>query len=326
MRRREFIALASTATVWSLATRAEQPLKPVIGYLHIASPEPYLAMVSAFRDGLREEGYVEGQNVAIEYRWAEGHPERLVGLVSELLNRHVSVLATGGGDLPALAAKQSTNTVPIVFVTSDPLASRLVDSLRHPGPNITGVGLFTIELAPKRFGILRELVPHADAVAVLVDSRNSGGSGDAGAQVKEAARAVGQKIEIFEVSSAQEIDEAFNKMARVPVDALIVISSPFFTDSRYQIVALANHSHIPAIYPLRQYVLAGGLLSYGTSIVDAYRQSGVYTGRLLKGTRSVDLPVQQPTRFELTINSQAAKTLGLSIPQNLLALADEVVE
>jgi putative ABC transport system substrate-binding protein len=202
----------------------------------------------------------------------------------------------------------------------------LVDSLRRPGPNITGVGLFTVELAPKRFGILRELVPHADTVAVLVDSRNSGGSGDAGAQVKEAARVVGQKIEIFEVSSAQEIDEAFNKMTRVLVDALVVISSPFFTDCRYQIVALANHSHIPAIYPLRQYVLAGGLLSYGTSIVDAYRQSGVYTGRLLKGARSVDLPVQQPTKFDLILNLTTAKTLGIEVPSTLLARADEVIE
>jgi putative tryptophan/tyrosine transport system substrate-binding protein len=326
MRRREFIALVGAATIFPLTTHGQQPSKPVIGYLHMASPEPYASMMSAFRDGLKEEGYVEGQNVAIEYRWAEGHRDRLPGLVSDLLSSHVSVLATGGGEWPPRAAKQATNTVPIVFVTSDPIASHLVESLSRPGPNITGVSLFTIELAPKRFGILRELVPHADTVAVLVDSSNSGGAGDAGAQVKEAAQAVGQKIEIFEASNAQEIDEAFNKMARVPVDALIVLSSPFFTDTRYQIVTLANHSHIPAMYPLRQYVLAGGLLSYGTSIVDAYRQSGVYTGRLLKGTKAIDLPVQQPTKFELTINSKAAKTLGLTIPQSLLATADEVIE
>lgn len=326
MRRREFIALAGAATAWQLATRAQQPTKPIIGYLHIASPEPYAAMLSGFRDGLKDEGYVEGQNLVIEYRWAEGHPERLAGLVADLLNRRISVLATGGGDLPARAAKEATNTIPIVFVTSDPVASHLVESLSRPGTNITGVSLFTVELGPKRFGILRELVPQADTVAVLVDASNSGGAGDAGAQVKEAAQAVSQKIELFNASTAQEIDEAFNKMAQVPVSALIVISSPFFTASRYQIVTLANHSRIPTMYPLRQYALAGGLLSYGTSIVDAYRQSGVYTGRLLKGVKAIDLPVQQPTKYELTINLKTAKALGLGAPSGLLAIADDVIE
>jgi len=327
MRRREFITLVGgAAAAWPLASHAQQKLKPVIGYLHMASPEPYAAMLSAFRDGLKLEGYVEGQNLTIVYRWAEGHPERLAGLVSDLLNRNVSVLATGGGDLPARAARQATDTVPIVFVTSDPVASHLVESLSRPGSNITGVALFTVELAAKRFGILRELVPHADTVALLVDATNSGGSGDAGAQVKGAAQAVGQKIEVFEASSAQEIDEAFNKMTKVPVDALIVISSPFFTDKRYQIVTLANHSRIPAIYPLRQYVLAGGLVSYGASIVDAYRESGVYTGRLLKGIKATQLPVDQPTEFDLAINMTTAKTLGLTVPPTLLARAEEVIE
>jgi putative ABC transport system substrate-binding protein len=327
MRRREFIRLfSSTVVAWPLAARAQQSAKPVIGYLHIASSEPYAAMMSAFRDGLKETGYVEGQNVAIEYRWAEGRPERLPDLVADLLHHQVSVLATGGGDLPARAAKQASGTIPIVFVTSDPVASHLVDSLNRPGANLTGVSLFTVELGPKRFGLLRELVPHAGLVAVLVDP-TSGGSGDRGSpQVEEAARAIGQKIEIIKASNAQEIEQAFDTMAQIKADALIVVSSPLFTESRYQIVTLANHNRIPGIYPLRQYVLAGGLVSYGTSIIDAYRQSGVYTGRILKGAKPNDLPIQQPTKFDLVINLKTAKSFGVDIPPTLLARADEVIE
>lgn len=283
-------------------------------------------MMSAFREGLKEAGYVEGQNVSIEYRWAEGQPERLPALAADLLHDQVSVLATGGGDLPARAAKQASGTIPIVFVTSDPVASHLVESLNRPGANLTGVSLFTVELGPKRFGLLRELVPHASLVAVLVDP-TSGGTGDSGgSQVKEAARAVDQKIEVVEASNAKEIDQAFSAIAQMQADALIVVSSPFFTNSRYQIVTLANHNRIPAIYPLRQYVLAGGLVSYGTSIIDAYRQSGVYTGRILKGAKPNDLPIQQPTKFELVINIKTAKSFGIDIPPMLLARADEVIE
>lgn len=327
MRRREFIILVGgAAAAWPLAARAQQSAKPLIGYLHMASSEPYAAMMSAFREGLKEAGYVEGQNVSIEYRWAEGQPERLPALAADLLHDQVSVLATGGGDLPARAAKQASGTIPIVFVTSDPVASHLVESLNRPGANLTGVSLFTVELGPKRFGLLRELVPHASLVAVLVDP-TSGGTGDSGgSQVKEAARAVDQKIEVVEASNAKEIDQAFSAIAQMQADALIVVSSPFFTNSRYQIVTLANHNRIPAIYPLRQYVLAGGLVSYGTSIIDAYRQSGVYTGRILKGAKPNDLPIQQPTKFELVINIKTAKSFGIDIPPMLLARADEVIE
>ncbi len=283
-------------------------------------------MISAFRDGLQEAGYVEGQNVSVEYRWAEGQPERLPTLVADLLHHNLSVLATGGGDLPARAAQQASGTVPIVFVTSDPVASHLVTSLNQPGANLTGVSLFTIELGPKRFGLLRELVPNAGLVAVLLDPTSGGVGESGGTQVEAAARAAGQKIQVLKAHTAQEIDEAFDAITQIHADGLIVLSSPYFTNSRHQIVALANHNRIPAIYPLRQYVIAGGLLSYGTSIIDAYRQSGVYTGRILKGVKPNDLPIQQPTKFDLVVNLKTAKSAGIEIPPTLLARADEVIE
>jgi putative ABC transport system substrate-binding protein len=302
--------------------QAQQKAMPVIGYLHLGSPEPYAAMVAAFRDGLKETGHIEGQNVAIEYRWAEGRPERLPQLIADLLEKKVLVLASRGGDLPAQAAKEAIKTIPIVFVGSDPVASRLVESVAHPGGNVTGVNLFTWELGPKRFGLLRELVPQPGVVAVLVNSNEPGGL----TVVEEAAKAIGQKIEIVQAGNAQEIDEAFNRIAQMRADALVVVSSPFFTNSRHQIVALANHNRIPAIYSLRQYVQAGGLVSYGTSIIDGYRQSGVYTGRILKGEKPSDLPIQQPTKFDLVINLKTAKMLGVRVPDALIAQADEVIE
>jgi putative ABC transport system substrate-binding protein len=323
MRRREAIAMLGSATfAWSLVAKAQQKMIPVIGYLQLGSPEPYAAMVAAFRDGLKETGYIEGQNVAIEYRWAEGRPDRLPELVADLLHKQVLVLATGGGNLPAQAAKEASRTIPIVFVGSDPVASHLVESLAHPGGNVTGVSLFTWELGPKRFGLLRELVPQPGIVAVLVNTNEPGGLAD----VEQAAQAIGQKIEIVRAGNAQEIDEAFNTIVRIRADALIVISSPFFTNSRHQIVTLANHTRIPAIYSLRQYVQVGGLVSYGTSITDGYRQSGVYTGRILKGEKPGDLPIQQPTKFDLVINLKTAKMLGVRFPDSLLAQADEVIE
>jgi putative ABC transport system substrate-binding protein len=324
MRRREVIAvLGGAAFAWALAAQAQQKAVPLIGYLHLESPDAYAPMVAAFRDGLKETGYIEGQNVAIEYRWAEGRPERLPELIADLLRKKVLVLATGGGILPARAAKEASGTIPIVFLTGpDPVASHLVESLNHPGSNLTGVSLFTRELGPKRFGLLRELVSHPDIVAVLVDATSSEGV----VSVEEAAQAIGQKIEIVQASNAEEIDEAFNTIAQMRADALIVVSSPFFTNSRHQIVALANHNRIPAIYPHRQYVQAGGLVSYGTSILDVYRQSGVYTGRILKGEKPNDLPIQQPAKFDLVINLKTAKILGLPVPDSLLAQADEVIE
>ena len=324
--RRHFMsALGSAAVAWPLSARAQQKM-PVIGYLHSASSEPYAMMMSAFRDGLKESGYVEGQNVAIEFRWAESHVERLPALAADLVGHQIAVLATGGGDLPALAAKQATTDIPIVFVTSDPIETHLVESLNRPGGNLTGVSLFTVELGPKRFGLLRECVPNADTVAVLVDSSFSGGAVGGPQTVQSAAHTLSQKTQVFSASNTEEIDEAFNAISQMRADALLVVSSPLFTNSRHQIVTLANYNRIPAIYPLREYVLEGGLMSYGTSIIDAYRQSGVYTGRIIKGAKPRDLPVQQPTKFELAINLKTANALGLNIPPGVLAIADEVIE
>ena len=326
MRRREFITLVGGAAAWPLVTHAQQSKLPVVGYLHTAASEPYAFMMSAFRNGLKEAGFVEGQNVVIKSRWAEGQIERLPALAADLVRDEVTVLATGGGESSALAAKRATSTIPIVFVTgSDPVQSHLVDSLNRPGGNLTGITFFTIELGPKRLGLLRELVPSANAVALLVDAKNAGG-GDGQQEVENAARLGGPKLQVLKASNAQEIDQAFNAMVQMRPDALLIVSSPLFTNSRHQIVTLANHHRIPAIYPLREYVLAGGLLSYGASIADAYRQSGVYAGRILQGAKANDLPIQQPTKFELAINLKAAKSSGIEIPAALLARADEVIE
>ena len=289
LRRRQFITLVGGAAAWPLSAYAQQSKFPVVGYLHTAASEPYAFMILAFRDGLKEAGYIAGQNVAIEARWAEGHVERLPALAAGLVRKEVKVLATGGGKSSALAAKQATSTIPIVFVTgSDPVKSHLVDSLNRPGGNLTGITFFTLELGPKRLGLLRELVPSAHAVALLVDAKNAGG-GDGQEEIENAARTGGPKLQVLKASNAQEIDQAFSAMVQMRPDALLIVSSPLFTNSRHQIVTLANHHRIPAIHPLREYVLAGGLLSYGASIVDAYRQSGVYTGRILQGAKVSDL-------------------------------------
>jgi putative ABC transport system substrate-binding protein len=322
MQRRHFITLLGGAAAWPLTARAQQPRMPVIGYLHIASPEPYALMMAAFREGLKQAGYVEGQNVVLEFRWAEGRPERLPTLAAELVRRRVNVVATGGGDQTARAAKGASATIPIVFVTSDPVESGLVTNLNRPGGNLTGVSLFTIELGPKRLELLRELVPKSDSVAVLVDPSNAQG----GQEMHDAARAVRQQIEVFTARNEQEIDAAFVTLAQKHFDALLIVSSPLFTNRRHQIVALANHHRIPTIYPLREYVSSGGLMSYGSSIADAYRQSGVYAGRILSGAKPADLPIVQPTKFDLVINLKTAKALGLEIPPNVLARADEVIE
>ena len=323
MMRREFITLlGSAAATWPLAARGQQPAMPVIGYLHFGSPEPYAAMITAFRQGLQETGRIEGQNVIIEYRWAEGQSQRLPSLAAELVNRRVAVLATGGGDLPAFAAKQATATIPIVFVTSDPVKSGLVASLNRPDANLTGVSIFTQSLGPKRLDVVRELVPHAAKIAVLLHPIASGLE----EEIERAARSVHQSIHVVNVRTDQEIDAAFEDIVEAKPDALLVISSSLFTNKRHQIVALANHYRIPTIYPLREYVVSGGLMSYGTSISDAYRKSGVYAGRLIKGDKPNDLPILQPTKFDLVINLRTAKPLGLAIPDKLLALADEVIE
>jgi len=322
MKRRDFMKLLGGAATWPLAARAQHPAMPVIGYLHIGSPEPYAAMITAFREGLQETGRIEGQNVTIEYRWAEGQLQRLPSLAAELVNRRVAVLATGGGVPPALAAKQATATIPIVFVASDPVKTGLVASLNRPDANLTGVSIFTQSLGPKRLDMVRELVPHAAKIAVLLHPIASGLE----EEIERAARSVHQSIHVVNVRTDQEIDAAFEDIVEAKPDALLVISSSLFTNKRHQIVALANHYRIPTIYPLREYVVSGGLMSYGTSISDAYRKSGVYAGRLIDGDKPNDLPILQPTKFDLVVNLRTAKTLGLTIPDKLLALADEVIE
>jgi putative ABC transport system substrate-binding protein len=325
MRRRDFITLLGGAAVaWPLAASAQQPAMPVIGYLHSASPEPYAPMMAAFRQGLAQAGYVEGQNVAIQYRWAEGRFDRLPTLAAEIMQRRVAVLVAGGGDVSAKAAQGATTSVPIVFtIGGDPTAYGLVGSLGRPEANVTGVTFFTIMLGPKRLELLRELVPKAATIAMLVNPRSL--NPDA-SDVQEAARSVGQSLRVLNAASVADIDAAFRTLVQEKPDALLIISNPLFTSRRDQIVTLANHFHVPTVYSLREYVVAGGLMSYGASIRDAYRQAGVYAGRILKGTKPGDLPVLQPTKFELVINLATAKTLGLTIPPTLLARADEVIE
>jgi putative tryptophan/tyrosine transport system substrate-binding protein len=324
VRRREFITLLGGAATWPLAASAQQPAMPVIGYLHSASPEPYSSMMAAFRHGLAEAGYVDGQNVTIDYRWAEGQFDHLPALAAELVAHRPAVLVAAGGDVSAVAAKAATTTVPIVFtIGADPVKSGLVASLNRPSGNLTGVTFFTITLGPKRLEMLRELQPKAGKIAVLVNPKSLNPDAK---EVQEAARALGQSVHVLDAASEGELDTAFRSLAQERDDALIVVSNPLFTSRREQIVTLANYQRIPAIYPLREYVTSGGLVSYGASIKDAYRQSGVYAGRLLKGAKPADLPVMQPTKFELVINLKTAKALGIAVPPTLLARADEVIE
>ena len=326
MKRREFITLlGGAAAAWPLVARAQQrPAMPIVAYLHSASPEPYAAMVAAFQNGLAEAGYVDGQNVKIDYRWAEGQFNRLPLLAAELVARRPAILVAAGGNVSAAAAKVATTTVPIVFtIGADPVKSGLVASLNRPSGNLTGVTFFTIALGPKRLEMLRELQPKAGKIAVLVNPKSLNPDAK---EVQEAARALGQSVHVLDAASEEELDTAFRSLVQERDDALIVVSNPLFTSRREQIVTLANYQRIPTIYPLREYVASGGLVSYGASIKDAYHQSGVYAGRLLKGAKPADLPVMQPTKFELVINLKTAKAIGLKVPPTLLARAHEVIE
>jgi putative tryptophan/tyrosine transport system substrate-binding protein len=325
VKRRDFVTLLGGAAAWPLAARAQQLSEvPVVGYLHSASPEPYAAMIAAFRSGLAEVGYFDGQNVTIDYRWAEGQFNRLPALAAELVARRPAILVTAGGDVSAAAAKAATTTLPIVFtIGGDPVGYRLVSSLSRPDGNMTGVTFFTIALGPKRLELLRELGPKASKIAILVNPKSFNPDAK---DIQEAAHAIGQAIHVLHATSEREIDMAFRSLEQARDEALLIVSNSLFTNRRDQIVTLANYQRVPAIYPLREYVAAGGLASYGASIKDAYRQSGIYAGRLLKGAKPSDLPVLQPTKFELVINLETAKALNLEVPPTLLARADEVIE
>ena len=326
MRRREFITLLGGAAIaWPLAAHAQQPV-PVIGLLHSASPEAFAPFLAALREGLSEAGFVDGQNVRIDFRWAEGHYDRLPEMAKELVGQQVALIVAGGGDRPALAAKAATATIPVVFTGSDdPVGFGLVTSLNRPGGNVTGVSLFTSELEVKRFALLRELAPTIPRIAMLVNPNNPTAEPNV-RDVQGAANAVGQKIYFLRAGSERDIDSAFRTMVAQQTDALLVAHDPFLFGRREQLVALAAYNAIPAIYEFRDFVLAGGLMSYGSKLTDNYRLAGGYAGKILKGAKPADLPVQQPTKLILTINLKTAKSLGLEIPAKLLALADEVIE
>jgi putative ABC transport system substrate-binding protein len=299
---------------------------PVIGYLAYGSPEADDFRVPAFRRGLSEAGYTEGQNVAIEYRWARGQYEKLPDLAADLVRRQVSVIAAMAGAPPALAAKAATSTIPIVVMLSDPVQFGLVAGLNRPGGNITGVAILATELVAKRLELLHELLPSASAIAALINPANTASTEVVTRNLKDAARSLGLQLHFLRASTAAEIDAAFEGLALSRADALIVSTDPFFVSRKDQIVALAARQAIPATYEWREFVVAGGLMSYGSDLVDGYRQAGVYTGKILKGTKPADLPVQQAVKIELVINLKTAKTLGLTIPLTLLARADEVIE
>jgi putative ABC transport system substrate-binding protein len=325
MKRREFITLLGGAAAWPLAARAQQRPPAVIGFLSSSALADRARYLLAFRQGIRETGYVEGQNVAIEYRWAQDQYDRLPDLAADLVRRQVTVIAAHD-TLSAIAAKSATKTIPIVFATGgDPIKDDLVTSLNRPGGNVTGVSFIAVELGAKQLGLLHELRPGTARIAVLVNPKWPITERFV-SEVRAAASAVGQQIEVLHVSTGREIDTAFASLARNPVDALLVGPSPLANNRRVRLVTLAAYHRVPAIYPQREAAEAGGLMSYGTSLSDAYRQAGVYTGRILKGEKPVDLPVIQSSKFEFVINLNTAKAFGLSFPPGLLAIADEVIE
>ena len=325
--RRQFITLlGGAAATWPLAANAQQPAMPVIGFLSGRSQEEATGDTAAFRRGLSEMGFVEGRNLAIEYRWAEGRNEQLPELAADLVRRHVAVIAAVGGNNSAFAAKAATTTIPIVFTSAaDPVKVGLVISINRPGGNVTGVSWFAGELGPKRLGLLYELVPNIMVTALVVNP-NSPELSSQSEHAQEAARALGWELHVINARSEREIDAAFDTAVLQRAGAVIVSADPFFLSRRNQFVALAAHYAVPTIYVNRAFVAAGGLISYGNSVSDAYRRAGLHTGRLLKGATPSELPIDQATRFELVINLKTAKALGLEIPATLLARADEVIE
>jgi len=325
--RRKFLAtLGGAAASWPLAARAQQQAMPVIGFLGSAAAEPFAGYLAVFRQSLGESGYVEGRNVAIEYRWAENQYDRLPALAADLVRRRVAVIIASGGPAPAMAAKAATSTIPIVFTASnDPVRLGLVASLNRPGGNVTGTSALTVELDAKRLAILRELVPTAGVIGALVNP-NRPGAEIQSSGVQEAARGLGQQVSILNAGSERDIDVVFATLVRERIGALLVSADPFFNSARARLVALAARHGVATIFNTRDFPAAGGLASYGADIADGYRQAGIYAGRILKGDKPGDLPVVQPTKFELVINLKTAKALDLTIPPSLLALADEVIE
>lgn len=327
MRRREFIALlGGAATAWPVTGHAQRPVVPVIGFLNPVSPNGFEDRLRGFRQGLKETGYIEGENVVIDYRWAEGQLERLPELAADLVRRHVNVIAAFGGDTPALAAKTATATIPIVFLNgSDPIKAGLVTSLNRPGGNVSGISLLAGAVNAKRLELIHELVPQVALMAVItnplvseVETRSS--------DLQEAARTLGLQLLIQSVRSQRDLEMAFSTISDRSVGALFVDGNPFFVSRRDQLIRLAAHHRLPTMYFEQEFPLVGGLMSYGPSFTEAYRQAGVYVGSILKGTKTADLPVLQPTKFDFVINLKTAKALGLEFPPKLLALANEVIE
>ena len=328
MRRREFLGVvgAATAAAWPLTARAQQATTPVVGLIGGVAPENYERFVAALLQGLKEAGFVDGENVRVEQRWARGQLDQLPSLAGELIARRVAVILTAGGTSVALAVKKTGTTIPVVFALgSDPVEDGLVASLNRPGGTITGVTFFTNALLAKRLELLRELVPKTSLIAALVNPKNARAGRDT-SDLQVAANGISQAIEFFQAGTPDELDASFEKLARAKSDAVLVTSDAFFTSRREQLVVLAARYGIPATFGSREFVAAGGLASYGANVADSHRQAGIYAGRILKGEKPADLPVMQPTKFELVLNLRTAKALGLTVPPTLLARADEVIE
>jgi putative tryptophan/tyrosine transport system substrate-binding protein len=327
MRRREFITgLGGAAAAWPLTARAQQPALPVIGFMSGRTPGDSSYLVDAFRQGLSQGGFVEGRNVAFEFRWAHGEYDRLPALAPDLVGRNVAVLVGVGGDNSAVVAKRATSTIPIIFgMGGDPIKAGLVESLNRPGGNATGFTLLTNQLEPKRVGLMHELVPSASLLGALL---NPGflPAADQLRDVEEATRAVNLRLFVAKANDDQELSAAFESLAQQRVGALLVTANPYFDTRREQIIALAAKNRLPAFYHFREFATAGGLISYGPRITDGYQQAGIYAGQILKGAKPADLPVLQPTRFEFVINLKTANTLDLVVPNSMLLLADEVIE
>lgn len=326
MRRRDLLGLISAGALPTFLARAEQKQMPVVGFLGITSPGPYAPYVAGFHQGLSDTGYVEGQNVTIEYRWAEGRYDRLPALAADLVARKVDVIATSGGNVSARAAKRATSTIPIVFATgADPVAADLVASLARPGGNLTGITFLTTELTAKRLELLSELVPQAKVIALLVNPSNPSTERII-RDLQEAAHAKAVQLPVLKAGNVGEIDAAFATLVERQAGALLIAGDSFVNSRLNQLVALASRHAIPTIYARREFAAAGGLISYGANFTSVYRQLGGYAGKILKGAKAADLPVEQPTTFELVVNLKTAKALGLAVPQSLLARADEVIE